>query len=157
MCYSERRYIHKLFKLKDYIQLYHIQTETMQKMLLIDNQEDFEDFLKYYYDIEEEVFWLYYSVVQGESLLIEGYDEDVSEKVTLFLKQKLPRNLFCNVLPYIQNLYVDLGTKNTIEKQIAICNQYLQNTEYSLQLCYDETYCAGVYFLNVSVLHNGYQ
>lgn len=157
MCHSERQYIHKLFKERDYMQLYYTQTKIIQKMLFIDNQQDFEDFLKYHCDIEEKVFWLYYSAVKGDSLFIGGYDKDVSEKVEMFLKQKLPPNLFCNIVPYIRNLYVDLGTKDTIEKQITFCNQCLQNTKYFLLVCYDETYCAGAYFLNVSVLHNVYK
>lgn len=151
MCHNEKQYIHKLFDIEDYIKLYNIQTEVIQKMLLVYNQEDYEDFLKYHCDIEEDVFWLYYSAVKGESLFIGGYNGDVSKKVELFLKQKLPKDLFCSIVQYIQCLYVDLGTKNTIEKQIAVCNQCLQNTVYSLLLCYDETYCAGAYFLKVNV------
>ena len=69
----------------------------------------------------------------------------------------MPSNLFYNIKQCIQYLYVDLGTKDTIEEQIAACNQYLQNTAYSLLLYYDETYCAGAYFLKVNVLHNVYE
>ena len=157
MCHNEKQYIHNLFKTKDYIQLYKTQTKIIQKMLFIDNQQDFEDFLKYNCDIKEEVFWLYYSVLQKESLLVGGYEGEVSEKVETFLKQKLPSNLFYNIKQCIQYLYVDLGTKDTIEEQIAACNQYLQNTAYSLLLYYDETYCAGAYFIKVNVLHNVYE
>ena len=81
MCHNEKQYIHNLFKTKDYIQLYKTQTKIIQKMLFIDNQQDFEDFLKYNCDIKEEVFWLYYSVLQKESLLVGGYEGEVSEKV----------------------------------------------------------------------------
>ena len=44
-----------------------------------------------------------------------------------------------------------LGDYDNIEKQITVCNQHLKNTKYSIQLYYDETYCAGVYFLKVNI------
>ena len=140
-------YIHKLFETKDYIELYRTQTETIQKMLLIDSQEEFEDFLNEY-DLEECVFWLYYTAIHGESLLIEGYNGDITETVMDFLKQKLPKDLYYN-MKHDLYFYVDLGTKDNISEQISICNQHLKNTGYSILLHYDESYCAGVYFLEV--------
>ena len=148
---NKRQYIHELFKTKNNIQLYQSQTAVIQQMLLIDNQKDFEDFLQYN-DLDETIFWLHYSVIQGESLLIRGYDEDISKDVAVFLKKKLPKELFYTIEGDIQHLYVCLGDYNNIEKQIAVCNQHLKNTKYSIQLCYDETYCAGVYFLKVNIV-----
>lgn len=149
---NKKQMIHALFEKKDYIQLYEMEKETIQQMLLIESQEEFEDFLKYE-EIEEDVFYLYDSAVQGESLLIGGYEGDISERVTTFLKQKLPKELFDMVASYLKNLYVDFDAKDNIEKQIAACNQHFKNTGYGLLLCYDESYCAGVYFLKV--LHDG--
>lgn len=63
-------------------------------MLSIDNQQDFEDFLENENFIEEDVFWLHYAVVYGESLLIGGYEEDVTKKIIDFLKQRVPKDIF---------------------------------------------------------------
>lgn len=148
---NKKQYIHELFETKNYIQLYQSQAIVIQQMLLIDNQKDFEDFLQYD-DLDETIFWLHYSVVQGESLLIEGYDKDVSKNVIAFLRNKLPKELFCTIEYDIQHLYISLGDYNNVEEQITICNRQLKNTKYSIQLYYDETYCAGVYFLKVNIL-----
>lgn len=147
---SQKQYIHSLFENKDYIKLYQTQTAVITEMLRIEGLRDFEDFLVDVNDLDEHVFGLYYSVVHGESLLIGGYDEDITKEVTAFLKQKLPEKIFNIVKEYLYDLYVDLGTRDTIEEKIDVCNQYLIDTGYLIKLEYDETYCAGVYFLSIS-------
>ena len=42
-------------------------------MLLINSQQEFEDYLKNEDFLEEDIFWLYYMAMQGESLLIYIY------------------------------------------------------------------------------------
>ncbi len=71
---NERQYIHTLFETKNFLELYQVQSEVMNEMLSLDNQEDFEDFLESEHFIEEDVFWLHYAAVHGESLLIGGYE-----------------------------------------------------------------------------------
>ncbi len=146
---SERQYIHSLFETKKFIELYQVQTETINEMLSIDNQMDFEDFLESEDFIEEDVFWLHYAVVHGESLLIGGYEEDVTEKITEFLKQQLPDNIFSAIQEHLQNLYVDIDEEDNLDEKIGFCNQYLADTNYSLRLEFDDTYYAGAYFLSV--------
>ena len=52
-------------------------------MLFVETQKEFEDFLKNEERLEEDIFWLYYEKVQGESLLVGGFEEDVKAKVTI--------------------------------------------------------------------------
>ena len=61
---------------------------------------------------------MYYDAVNGESLFIGGYDNDVTEKVRDFLKQKLPEDLFSAIQKCLQNIYVDIDEDDTLEKQL---------------------------------------
>ena len=48
-----------------------------------------------------------------------------------------------------QKLYVDIDAKDSLEKKISFCNQYLRDTGYPLQIDFDDIYYAGAYFLTV--------
>lgn len=145
-----RAYIHTLFQEKQYIQLYKEYTAVLNDMLLLETFSDFEDFLSQSNILDEDIFWLYYTVHQGGSLLIEGYEEDVTETIKAFLKQKLPESIFLLICDDLKNIYLDLGTKDTLIENINICNNHLNMTKYFIQVEYDETYSAGVYFLSVT-------
>ncbi len=145
----EKQYIHALFETKNFSELYQVHTEVINEMLSLDNKEDFEDFLESGDSIEEDVFWLYYAAVHGESLLIGGYEEDICQKVADFLKQRIPGNIFFTIQEHLQKLYVDIDAEDNLEETIGLCNQCLADTDYMLQLKFDYTYCAGIYFLSV--------
>ena len=146
---NERKYIQTLFETGNYIELYQIQAETVNEMLLIDNLQDFEDFLESEDFLEEDVFWLYYAAMHGESLLIGGYEEDVTEKITDFLKKQLPDDIFLTIQEVLQELYVDIDGEDNLKEKIGLCSQRLTDKDYSLRLDYDDTYYAGAYFLSV--------
>ena len=148
---KEKQYIYELLKTRNYKQFYQTQAQVINEMLLIDSQEDFEDFLQEN-DLNENVFWLYYSAIHGESLMIGGYDEDVTVAVEDFLREKLTDNVFDVIKNDIQQIYVDLGTRDNLEERIGVLNRQLEKNGYSIRLKYDETYCAGVYFLSVDCL-----
>lgn len=145
----ERQQIHDFFIKQNYTALYQTCSEIINDMLMISSREEFEDFLDCNNTLEEDIFWLHYAAARGESLLICGYDEDVTEKVTSFLQQKLPENIFNTIASNLHDLYVYLGTRDTLEEKIRLCNQSLSSSEYTLKLDYDETYCAGIYFLTI--------
>lgn len=149
---NNKQEIVELFKSQNYKQLYQTQSHVINEMLLINNQEDFEDFLKENHSLDEGVFWLYYSAVHSESLLIGGYSEDVTEEVTMFLEKQLPTDIFYTIKRDIQQIYVDLDAKNNLEEQIGILNKKLEQKGQLIRLDYDETYCAGAYFLSVGCL-----
>jgi len=146
---NEKQYIHTLFETENFSELYQVQTDVINEMLLLDNQEDFENFLESGDFIEEDIFWLYYAAVHDESLLIGGYEEDICQKATDFLKQHIPGNIFFTIQEHLQKLYVDIDAEDNLEEIVGLCNQYLADTGYLLQLKFDDTYCAGAYFLSV--------
>ena len=150
---NEKQYIHTLFETGNFMELYRVQKETINEMLSIDTLQDFEDFIGEIEErqgfIDEDVFWLHYAAVHGESLLIGGYEEDVTEKITDFLMERLPDDVFYSIRKYLQNVYVDIDDEDNLEEKIGLCNQCLTDTDYSLRLDYDDTYYAGVYFLSL--------
>lgn len=146
---SEKQYIQTLFEKGDFLELYQVQKEVIDEMLSIDHQEDFENFLASEDCIDEDLFWLYYAVVYGESLLIGGYEGNITQKVVSFLKLKLPEDIFFIIQEHIQNLYVDIDAKDNLKEKIGFCNQCLADLNYFLQLDFDDTYNAGTYFLSV--------
>lgn len=149
---NEKHYIHTLFENKNFSEIYRIHAEVINEILSIDSPEDFEDFLENGNFIEETVFWFYYDALHGESLMIGGYEEDVTQKVTDFLKQQLPNNLFELIQKNLQNIYVDIDTEDNLREKIELCNRYLTDTGYFLKLDFDDTYYAGVYFVSVILL-----
>ena len=146
---EEKQYIHTLFETKNFSELYQAQSEVINGMLSIENLEEFEDFLEHEDSVEEAVFWLHYAAVRGESLLIGGYEEDVTQKVAGFLEQRLPEDIFAALREHLQNIYVDIDEEDNLKDKIDLCSQCLADTKYSLQLDFDDTYYAGVYFLSV--------
>ena len=147
---KEKRYVHTLFETKNFSELYQAQSEVINQMLSIESQEEFEDFLEHEDSVEEAVFWLHYAAVRGESLPIGGYEEDVTQKVVDFLEQRLPEDIFAALQKYLQNIYVDIDAEDNLKEKTDLCNQCLADTKYSLQLDFDDTYYAGVYFLSVA-------
>ena len=149
MCNSEKQSIQTLFEAEQFLELYQSQANIINEMWSIETQQDFEDFLESEGGIEENVFWLHYGATHGESLLIGGYEEDVTQKVCDFIKQKLPENLFSTVQECLQNIYVDIDDEDNLKEKVGLCNQCLENTDYLLRLDFDDTYYVGVYFLSV--------
>jgi len=146
---SEKQSIHTLFETEHFLELYQTHADVINEMLSTETEQEFEDFLASEGGIVEDVFWLHYGVVHGESLSIGGYEEDVTQKVSDFLKQKLPDNLFSAMQEHLQNVYVDIDDEDNLKEKVGLCNQCLENTDYSLRLDFDDTYYAGVYFLSV--------
>ena len=148
---NEKQSIRMLFETENFSELYLTQADVINEMLSIETQQEFEDFLAYEGGIDEEVFWLHYRAVHSESLSIGGYEEDVTQKVSGFLKQKLPEDLFSAMLEHLQNVYVDIDGEDNLKEKVDLCNQCLENTDYLLRLDFDDTYYAGVYFLSVEM------
>lgn len=118
-------------------------------MLGMKEQWEFEVFLEEEGYFEETPFWLYYSVVQGDFLEIGGYEEDVTEKVAAFLREKLPEAEFQRIAGHLRDIFVDIDDRDNLEERISLCNQCLEGAGYSIQVEHDDTYCTWDYFLSV--------
>ncbi len=150
---EKKRQISDFFEKNDWKSVYQAAPETVNKMLLIENQAEFDDFLEQDGDVAEPVFWLFYGALHGDSLMIGGYEGDIGEKAAVFLKKRLTDVEFQIIRDEIYQLHVDidddLGRYDNLTEKIAGCNALLENTGRLLHLEFDDTYCAGVYFLSV--------
>ena len=79
---GEKKSIHALFENKRYMEIYKTYPQVVNEMLMIENLADFEDFMEAEGDLDESIFGLYFSAGKGESLLIGGYEKDVTESVS---------------------------------------------------------------------------
>ena len=140
--------IHRLFQEKDYKQLYEKCAPSVNEMLMIATADEFEDFLRQEHELDEEIFWLYDSAVSRESILIGCYEEDVTERVRAFLKERLPEEAFSGIQDELEDLYVDIDSRDNLREKIDACNGRLAAGN-TLALRYEDTYCAGAYFLSV--------
>lgn len=145
----EKQSIHELFESEQFAEHYLAHGDVINEMLCVETREEFEDFLSEEGGIDERAFWLYYDAVRSESLLIGGYEGDVTHKVSGFLRKKLPENLFSAMREHLQNVYVDMDGEDDLKEKIGLCSWCLDKSGYSLKLDFDDTYCAGVYFLSV--------
>lgn len=149
MNFTEKQQIQILFETKNYIELYKTHSDILNEMLMISDENEFKDFLSYENFIDKRIFSLYYSANHSESLLIDGYKGDATLQVTSFLKTKLPEDIFKMIEVNLKNLYVDIDGEDNIKEKIEYCNKKIKNTCYSIKVEYEDTYCAGVYFLSV--------
>ena len=67
----------------------------------------------------------------------------------MFLKEKLPTAIFTGIQIYLQDIYVDIDDRDNLQEKMDICNQYLLDKNYFIQVEYEDTYCALAYFLTV--------
>ncbi|RKJ81813.1 hypothetical protein D7X33_03560 [Butyricicoccus sp. 1XD8-22] len=150
---EKKRQISEFFRKKDFKSIYQAAPETVNEMLLIDSPTEFDDFLEQEGCIAEPVFWLFYGALHGDSLMIGGYEGNVGEKAAVFLKKHLTDTEFHAIHDEIRQLHVDidddLGCYHNLAEKIAGCNALLENTGRLLHLEFDDTYCAGVYFLSI--------
>lgn len=148
MTNEEKQHIDKLLESKNYKELYKTQSGVIHQMLMIDNEDDFDAFLEED-SLDDDVFWLHHSALHGASLLIGGYEGYVDEKVSNFLKQRLPENLFDIIKEDIREIYVDIDDTDNLEERIGKLNELLEDQNYYIRIYFDDLYCAGEYFLKV--------
>lgn len=133
-------------------ELYREAPAVLDEMLLIQSRAEFEDFLEQEQEVDEGAFWRFYRAAQGESLLLEGYEGDVTEKVRAFLREKLPDAVYAHLEERLSDVQADLDEDlEPLEERVEEWNKCLSDTPYTLVLELDDTYCAGVYFLSVQV------
>lgn len=130
--------------------LYREVPAVLDEMLLIQSRAEFEDFLAQGQEVEEEAFWRFYRAALGKSLLLDGYEGDVTEKVQAFLRKELPRAVYSQLEELLCDIQADLDEDlEPLEDRVEEWNARLSGTPYTLELELEDTYCSGVYFLSV--------
>lgn len=146
-----KKRIHNLILEKNYLQLYKEYPLVLNEMLFIENQEEFEDFIKENNEIQEDIFWFFYSASIGNSVLIGVYEADVYDKFISYLQTKLPFEILEKIKGAFDSIYMNVDENKTVEPFIERCNNLLKDTKYFCIAQFDDTYCAGVYFVEVII------
>lgn len=151
MTQEEKELIHQLFLAHDYTALYQRHAAVINEMLNISSMEEFVDYLEFAEDevLDERIFYLYYSSLHGESLLIGGFEEDVTAKVQSFVKAYCPEQVFAHIQEQLQDIYIDIDGRDNLQEKIELCNHKLLGSGYQFQVEIDETYCDCAYFLSL--------
>ena len=149
MNHIEKQQIHALFEHQNYRELYRTYPKTLNEMLMLKDEKEFEEFLEGECEIEENIFFLYHSAACEESLLIGGYEGEATQQIYTFLKTKLPEPVWNQLQGHLQNLHIDIDGEDTLKEVITEYNQQIEHTGYHIKIEYEDTYCAGVYFLSV--------
>jgi len=142
--------IKKLLEEKNYAQLYEVCPDVLNEMLAVESREEYEDFIEQEGEIDAEVFELFYGASIGESVMVDAFEGDVTAKVNKFFIQKLQNSISEMIRRQILNWYVNIDEYENLQENVEWCNKLLMDLGYAITLKFDDTYCAGVYFIFVS-------
>ncbi len=134
----------KLFRQGAYHEIYERYLPLLQHMLYIETEEEWNNFAAQAGVLEERPVALHLSALAGDCLCLGGYEGDVSEKVRAFLSSKLPQRLMLPDLPVVLDLD-EIG--GMLEPQLEPYQPILEPLCFRLRVEFDDTYCAGEYFL----------
>ncbi len=142
--------IQTLLAQKDYQSVYDQYAPVLRDMLFVQSMEEWLDFIRQEGGLEEEPLGLYVSAWRGECLLLGCYEGEATEKVLGYLKDKLPAELW-EKLGALAPIIIDTDELNgTMEKQIAPYQEVLESAGFSVQIDFEDIYCAGAYFLSAA-------
>lgn len=64
---DEKKAIHALFEINEYMEIYNTYPQAVNEMLMIESMADFADFMEAEGDLDESIFGLYFSAVKGKA------------------------------------------------------------------------------------------
>ena len=134
----------ELFRQGAYREIYEQYRPLLQHMLFLESEGEWMDFLAQGGALEERPVSLHLSALAGECLCLGGYEGDVTEQVRAFLSSKLPQRLMLPALPAVLDLDEPDGR---LEPQLEPYREYLEPLGFRTRVEFDDTYCAGEYFL----------
>ncbi|MCI8423270.1 MAG: hypothetical protein HFF50_07055 [Lawsonibacter sp.] len=148
---EDRKNIQALFSQGEYQAVYHQYAAVLQEMLFVQSIEEWLDYVDQGGQLEEGPLELYLSAWRGERLLLGGYHGDATQAVLDYLREKIPAELW-EKLGALPPIVIDMDERDgALEKQIMPYQERLQPMGVSLHIGFEDTYCAGAYFLSVVV------
>ena len=143
--------IQKLLSQGKYQAVYGQYAPVLQDMLFVQSFEEWLDFIQQEGALEEEPLRLYLSAWRGSCLLLGCYEGEASQKVLGWLKGRIPEALL-EKLSGLPPIAIDVDELDgTLEKQLAPYQDLLTQAGFSFHIDFEDTYCAGAYFLWVGI------
>jgi len=97
-------------------------------------------------ELEERPLRLHLAAWRNRCLEVGGYEGDVTEKLAEFLRKNLPENLYEKLERPAVNVDID-EFSGELEPQLKPYQEQLEPWGCKLKVFFDDTYCAGIYFL----------
>lgn len=101
-------------------------------------------------ELEERPLRLHLAAWAGCCLELGGFEGDVTEKLQNFLRKDLPEKVFEKLNLTSINLDID-ELNGELEPQLEPWREQLEPWGCKLKVFFDDTYCAGIYFLFLEV------
>ena len=143
--------IQELLSKEEHRAIYDQYAPMLQDMLFVQTSEEWLDFIQQEGTLEEKPLRLYLSAWQGLCLLLGCYEGEASQKVLGWLKGRIPEALL-EKLSGLPPIVIDVDELDgTLEKQLAPYQDLLTQAGFSFHIDFEDTYCAGTYFLWVGI------
>lgn len=127
--------------------VYRLFGPALEDMLGIQGESEWLDFIgQEGAELEERPLCLHLAAWQHCCLELGGYEGDVTERLMEFLRKELPKEKFCQITPTPVVLDLD-EPSGELEPQLKPYQEQLEAMECRFQVFFDDTYCAGVYFV----------
>lgn len=132
-------------------EVYQRYAPVLQDMLGVSGEVEWLDFVEQQSgELEEAPLRLHLSAWQKCCLELGGYEKDVTEKLALFLQEELPEKVFSKL--ECSPVYLDIDEpSHELESQLDPYQEQIKPWGCRIKLFFDDTYCAGVYFLFLEV------
>ena len=131
----------------DFRKAYRRYAPVWEDMLGVCTEAEWLDFMEQQEgEIEEVPLRLHLAAWQDLCLELGGYEGDVTEKLAAFLKEDLPEKALAKL--ECPAIYLDMDEPgHEMEPQLELYREQIEPWGCRLKLFFDDTYCAGVYFL----------
>ena len=127
--------------------VYRLFGPALEDMLSIQGEAEWLEFVEQQGpELEERPLCLHLAAWHHRCLELGGYEGDVTERLMEFLRKELPKEKFCQITPTPVVLDLD-EPSGELEPQLKPYQEQLEAMECRFQVFFDDTYCAGVYFV----------
>lgn len=131
---------------KAYGEVYRRYSVVLEDLLFVTSEAEWLDFLEHNEELEERPLRLHLAAQAGICLEVGGYEGDVTDKLLNLLREDLPEKLFDRLNCPPVNVDID-ELKGELEPQLKPYQDQLNPHGCHLKVFFDNTYCAGVYFI----------
>ena len=132
---------------ENYPEIYRRYAPVLEDMLYIRTEAEWLDFIEQQSpELEERPLRLHLAAWADCCLEIGCYEGDVTKKLTEFLRADLPEKVFDKLDCPAVNVDID-ELKGELEPQLKLYQEQLEPWGYKLKVFFDDTYCAGIYFV----------
>lgn len=132
---------------ENYPEIYRRYAPVLEDMLCVYEEAEWLDFMEQQGpELEERPLRLHLAAWAKCCLEIGCYEGDVTEKLAEFLRADLPEKVFGKLECPAVNVDID-ELRGELEPQLKPYREQMESWGCKLKVFFDDTYCAGIYFV----------